>query len=356
MSAGQQPLRPHPTAPNPQTLTHELRLYALVEAIVRDDELLAHRRLADLTRALESTPPREALRFHIFARALSRHLSRAPDSAGNLYLAPFDVRQIRLFDLLARGLPSVAQATCEANRILLSFCRRRAAVTLVDVGIGEGRQLAALLRQMASSAHLPRRIAIVGIEPCPRSLTTARATLEAVAREEGLALDFHEVQGEIEHLSPADWQRVQRLGAGAIVNASFALHHIRKSDERDQVLRRLRALEPEALILTEPDVDHFDPDLRRRFHSCWVHFRATFDLIDASQLDDDEKDLLKAGFFGREIGDILGSPEADRCERHEPLDGWRRRLDQAGFAPAADIRFGLGDLNLTGVLCAVGSC
>jgi hypothetical protein len=68
-----------------------------------------------------------------------------------------------------------------------------------------------------------------------------------------------------------------------------------------------------------------------------THFGAVFDTLDRLPLAQADRDALKVGFFGREIGDILGTPEGQRSERHESARQWQQRLQHTGFAlcPAA---------------------
>lgn len=55
-----------------------------------------------------------------------------------------------------------------------------------------------------------------------------------------------------------DWHQIRQACTGRpMVNASLALHHIADdedgADQRDAVLRHLRALNPALLVLAEPD-------------------------------------------------------------------------------------------------------
>jgi hypothetical protein len=100
------------------------------------------------------------------------------------------------------------------------------------------------------------------------------------------------------------------------------------------VLERLHALHPRSLVLSEPDVDHLEPRFLARFRHCVAHFGAAFQLLDETPMAQAERDALKVGFFGREIVDVLGTPELLRSERHERAASWVQRLRSAGFALA----------------------
>jgi hypothetical protein len=84
-------------------------------------------------------------------------------------------------------------------------------------------------------------------------------------------------------------------------------------------------------------VDHLEPRFLPRFRNCFAHFSAAFHVLDSAPMAQSERDALKVGFFGREISDVLGAPEALRTERHERAAAWAQRLRSAGFALAPAI-------------------
>lgn len=271
----------------------------------------------------------------IFAAALARRVSPATSQAANLYLADYEVPQIRLFNLLAEHLPQVGLAGQIANDLIARSCAGREEVVIVDVGIGTGRQIIGALEQMAATGSLPQRLCVVGIEPMEWSLETAERDVSACAARLGAELTFVGLCGVAEALTDRHWERIAKLGRRPIVNASFALHHVMDAQDaigRDLVLARLRALAPEVVILSEPNVDHFERDYAQRFANCWAHFGTTFTVIDALAISNDDKAALKV-FMGREISDILGSPESERSERHETTETWLRRLERADLQP-----------------------
>jgi hypothetical protein len=304
------------------------------------------------TRGLPHGEESDAILARLFAGALGRRFGRA-DAAGNLYLAPFEVPQIRLFELVAQAVPSVTTAVAKATQILVDLCAGGEGSTLVDVGIGDGRQIARVLRALGASEAAPRRVTVVGIEPSAESLRGAAANVLAAGRDAGIAVDFEPWCCTAESLSAADWRRIAAAGPRAVVNASFALHHVRDvpgHDARDALLRDVAAARPAAIVLTEPDVDHREPDLPRRLHNCWTHFRQTFRMVSRAPIDVVEKHAVMTQFFGREIDDILGAPDDERCERHETLASWEARLGRAGFRTAVAVHVVEDGVPLTGVL------
>ena len=62
-------------------------------------------------------------------------------------------------------------------------------------------------------------------------------------------------------------------------------------------------------FLSEPNSDHMTNDLEDRTCHCFHHFRQTFRLIDQMDTPGNIKRIMKSGFFGREIEDMLAKPD-----------------------------------------------
>jgi len=291
-----------------------------------------------------SADPR-AVGLFVFAGAMARRMAGQSASEANLYLAQFEVPQIELFNLLGRAVPFVGLATAISNNAIARAIEKHAEATVIDVGIGTGRQMSQLIEMLATARDAGtlalRHLTVVGIEPSDWALDQAARNVRETARTAGIALTFVPVYGAAESLSADEWTRIEEASDtdALVINASFALHHIADTDgcdQRDAVLQRLRALDPALLVLSEPDVDHLEPGFYNRFRNCYAHFGAVFRALDALALAQRDRDALKVGFFGREVSDILSNPDAERSERHESAHSWLRRLNASGFEPRVD--------------------
>ena len=321
----------------------DARKYATLLAVVH--ETLAGRAenartlLADLVDDhLDNGAHGEDLQYYIFASALSKRLESDKAAEINLYLRQFEKTQISLFNLLAQHLPTVALAGPLANEVLAGYMGGQDEVTLLDVGIGSGRQEVALLYLLATQHRLPRKLNVIAIEPDAGSLLEAGCALAEVAGTLGVELDFHPLHKVVEELDEEDWRMFGSFGAPLVVLGAFAVHHVRSAPgerARDALFRQLRELEPEAIVLCEPSSNHDSPSLLERFEASWRHFGLTFRIIDGLEVADRDKAAMKM-FFAREIEDILANAEESRCERHEPVDAWVRRLRRAGFTPCTE--------------------
>lgn len=271
--------------------------------------------------------------YLLYHDALARRLGTDQDGRDNLYLRRFERPQIELFDLVAEHLPVVKLAGRIGGALLAQHLAGRRTATLLSIGIGSGVQEAALLTELAKDGMAPGRLTVIGVDPAVESLHQAERSL----RDTGVTLDFHGVARFAEHMTDDDWDLVRGAPRPLVMNAAFALHHLRDSlsgaDERSTFFARLRDAEPEAVVLCEPDSDHHRVSLPERFHNSWQHFHYVFRLIDALDVSAADRNAMKL-FFRREVADIVGTADdEERYERHEPTARWLDRLRHAGFRP-----------------------
>jgi hypothetical protein len=248
--------------------------------------------------------------------------------------------QITLFNLVAKHLHYVAASSQLSNLHLARYVEEQSGVTLLNIGIGTGRQEVALLQTLKQHGVLPKKLTVHAIEPFADALEAAEQAIGDACRLYGVELAFHPYLGVVEQLDDTVWQKFVPQMGRLLVNASFALHHIRgqcnDTEERQTVFHKIRKLNPTALVICEPHSDHFEPDLRVRFENCWRHFELVFDYIDGLRLAKEEVVALKM-FFSREIEDILGNQEENRFERHERAETWVELMRASGFTLYSDV-------------------
>lgn len=305
-----------------------------LEELQTGQSAAARRSLGALTRRLDVDAVPEDMQYFLFAAALARRVGVGDAQQMNLYLRRFELPQISLFNLVAERLPMVGLAGRIANELLCGLLAEREEATLIDVGLGTGRQEVALLRGLAEAGAALRRLTVVGVEPDAHSLRQAEEALRATAGELGITLRFLGIPKVIEALDEDDWGLLRDMPGPRLVHAAFALHHMAAGVDRQDIFHRLRAVEPAAVVLVEPNSDHATDSLSQRFHNAWHHFSHNFELVDELGLPERERNGIKL-FFGREFEDILGAvDDSQRYERHERVETWAGRLWTAGFSPA----------------------
>lgn len=303
------------------------RLHAVAKSIQKDSKELAITMLADIPQIQDID--NDSLKTLIFLKSFQSKLGLRQSVGGNLYLNQFNIKQIDLFDSMAK-LPLVNLVTETANSILMSCLQNQPEACIIEVGIGSGQQMVKLLRSLGESGAPPSFLKIVGIEPDEQSLKRSREAIEQVGAEIGIKIEFIEIHGCIEFLSDDIWLKLRNESRPKFLNASFSLHHI-SACLRQKVLEQLRGVDPSGFVLCEPDSNHETSDYLARFENAWNHFSLVFEAIDSLSEKRDLRTALKYHFFGREIEDILGSPENIRTERHEHSEMWVHRLKKAGF-------------------------
>ncbi len=244
----------------------------------------------------------------------------------NIYLRNYEVSQIQLFDILIAKLPYVKYSQAIVNNKIAALLDDMQEATLLDIGIGLGTQVRNILHQCRETKRL-KKLIVVGIEPGAEALATAEQSIHSLQAEMPFTIEFKGFHGFAEEM---DLTTINYGTPNLIVNASLALHHIQTNEKRMQVLEQIKSLNPAGLFLIEPNVNHFEPSFLKRFCNCFNHFYALFKTIDGLDIHPNEKSALKL-FFGREMEDIIGKPEAERFEKHEPAITWINRLSQLNY-------------------------
>lgn len=242
-----------------------------------------------------------------------------------------------LEELVSDALPTVSMAGPIANELLCHHLAGLEDAVLLDIGTGAGRQAVDLVRRLGQREDRPHRLTVVAVEPDAVRLRAVEHNLLEASQTYGLDVQVMPFHAFVEELDPSFWALVASLPGALLVHAAFALHHIRGEaageELRDTVFRRLRMLEPRALVLTEPSSDHHATSLEQRFRQGWRHYSLVFQLVEELSLPEPDKDALKA-FLVRELDDVLADAGSRRPRRHEHVSGWWRRLERAGFTQA----------------------
>ncbi len=244
----------------------------------------------------------------------------------NIYLNKYEISQIQLFNILIEKFPFVKYSQQITNNAIIEVIRQNTEVTIVDIGIGQGTQMVNVIESAKNLTHL-KKMVVVGIEPFEDALRQAAATIQSYQGKVPFDIEFIGIHNFAENV---DFASIQNLTGAIIVNASLALHHIQSGQLRTQTLARIKKINPAAIILIEPNVNHYEPDFFARFVNCYNHFYSIFQVIDRIDIDQKDKNALKL-FFGREIEDIIGKEEKDRYEKHEPATHWIGRLRENNF-------------------------
>lgn len=264
----------------------------------------------------------KAMRKHFVQDAAREHI----------YLQRFEIPQIRLFELLIQQFPLANLSQHCTNTLLIDALSRHTHPVLMDIGIGTGFQVMNIIEGLSKRPDSQiQQLTIIGIEPFADAVDTACQNIDRVAQHVDFDVKLHTRVAFIEALSLEELrQMLPEHYDGLYVNASFALHHIQQHSQRKMVFEHLKNLKINALALSEPNSNHYEPNYGRRFQNCINHYGALFRIIDTLAISDTEKAALKL-FFSREIDDVLGHSEEVRVEKHYAVEQWTELLTETGF-------------------------
>ncbi|HEY8379842.1 MAG TPA: GRAS family protein, partial [Nannocystis sp.] len=199
---------------------------------------------SQLLDTLDVDVPSDALLSHIVAESLLRRIDRNLLSGRNLYLQPEPRSQIDLFSLLQRAIPAVPQGYAVANQYLAASMRSCERPALLEIGIGKGTQVLALLRALARDPGKIERVRVIALDANRAVLAEAVAALEAIRGELPFSLEIYPLVRLIEVCEDADYASISELAGGSLaINAAYTLHHTARDDaeSRTRLLRRLHA-------------------------------------------------------------------------------------------------------------------
>ena len=249
-----------------------------------------------------------------------------------------DDKQINVFDVILRAVPSVRVVTSSALRVMADHYRSGLrSFTHLNIGIGKGHFEIELLQELAqlSSDKMPELIKIIGIDIDNESLRETGEAIRHIADTsfpKTTVIEYIPIFAFAEAIADETWKAIRNHDTDSLgVISAFTLHHIPTQIQRQQVLNQISSCASDLFILLEPDVNHFTPQLSARVANCWKHFGKIFELIDRKGVSLAEANAVKYTFFGREIEDILSNEESKRSEKHEPANLWADRLEKAGF-------------------------
>ncbi len=261
--------------------------------------------------------PEAAQVLSCFASVLqARALERVGDG-GNLYLGgrPPGAQQ-HAFELLRFRTPLIPFGYAAGNRATLELFADPTEITLIDVGIGRGGQIATLMRNPAAR-HAIKRLHVVGVEPDAAALTMAQVNIERAAAGAGIPLTFTPIAKVAECLTARDLQAAELPGT-VIALSCLALHHLPRSEggeSRDAVLRILRDAGAAAIVVVEPDSNHHTDDPLLRFLHAYRHYRTVASSVYSTLPAADARDVF-GQFFVPEVENIIGHQGDSRTERH----------------------------------------
>ncbi|XP_051143457.1 scarecrow-like protein 8 [Andrographis paniculata] len=214
-------------------------------------------------------------------------------------------------------------------------------IHVLDFDISQGAQYSHLLQALAKKKLDNKPPAALNITAftefaaAGEKLRKVGDELAALAASIGVPFKF-----QVKNLSTTDLCRsglnVQPDEALA-VNFAFKLYKlpdesVTTENPRDDLLRRVKSLSPDAVTVVEQDINTNTAPLIARVRDACDYYGALFDSLDATVAGN--RAPIEAA-LGRKLSNAVACEGAERLERCEVFGKWRVRMTMAGFQPRA---------------------
>lgn len=217
-------------------------------------------------------------------------------------------------------------------------------VHVIDFDIGHGAQYINLLRALAErrsqimaagAGSFELKVTVVETEVDNRGvMESVKDGLVKLAEKVGITLKFAGLTRKITELTRESLGCED--GEAIVVNFAFKLHRV--PDEsvsmdnlRDELLRRVKGLNPRAVTLVEQEMSGNTASFMNRVNECCGYFGALLDSFD-STLPKDHLDRVRVEEgLGRKMANSVACEGRERVERAEVFGKWRARMGMAGF-------------------------
>eukprot|EP00252_Welwitschia_mirabilis_P004811 TRINITY_DN1511_c0_g1_i1.p1 TRINITY_DN1511_c0_g1~~TRINITY_DN1511_c0_g1_i1.p1 ORF type:complete len:703 (+),score=47.66 TRINITY_DN1511_c0_g1_i1:270-2378(+) len=275
-----------------------------------------------------------------FAEALAKRLSTEKQKEREENSKCLE-QSILAYKALNDACPYAKFAHLTANQAILEATEKAEKIHIIDFGIVQGVQWAAILQAFATrSGGKPKKIKITGI-PAPSLGPNPEPSLRATGKRltdfaSLLELDFEfcpVLQHMVDICEPFCNLKTEEDECIA-VNFMLQLYNLLgESDEAlTRVLKLARSLNPRVVTLGEYEANLNNRSFVPRFRSALKYYSAFFESMEPNMSRDcAERANIERLFFGEKITGIVAFEGSERKMRLEGRDQWRQIMQSAGF-------------------------
>uniref|UniRef100_K3ZDU3 Uncharacterized protein n=1 Tax=Setaria italica TaxID=4555 RepID=K3ZDU3_SETIT len=248
---------------------------------------------------------------------------------------------LKAYRLFIAVCPFTRVAYYFSNQTIADVLNGRPKVHIIDFGITLGFQWPSLIQRFAKQEGGPPKLRITGID-VPQSGFRPCATLESTGKRLAEYAEMFNVPFQYQGIT-SQWENIciDNLNIDndevLIINCMYRTKYLGDELEdidcpRDRVLRIMKRINPEVLILGISNGLYSSPFFLPRFREVLFHYSSLFDMLNTTVLQSHEeririeRDLLGAGALN-----VVACEGAERIERPETYKQWQVRSLKAGF-------------------------
>lgn len=253
--------------------------------------------------------------------------------------------RLEAFYLLHQTTPYISFGFMAANDAICQAAEGKDFLHIVDLGMEHTLQWPHLVRKLAARlGGPPKLIRITGINDlCVKEYQMQDTIAEAESL--GISVKFCRIDEAVTESLLTKENLDIREGEALFVNSIMQLHKYVKESRGSLkiILQAIKKLEPTLLTVVEQDANLNGPFFLGRFLESLHYYSAVFDSLESSlPRNSIERMKIEKLYFAEEIRNIVAYEGADRIQRYDRADQWRRQLSRAGFQSV-----GLKNPNLT---------
>ncbi|KXG21080.1 scarecrow-like protein 9 [Sorghum bicolor] len=248
---------------------------------------------------------------------------------------------LKAYSLFIAASPFVRVAYYFGNKTIVDVLGGRPRVHIIDFGILFGFQWPSLIQRLAKREGGPPQLRITGINvpetgfrPCKTIEETGKRLAE-YARMFNVPFQYQGVASRWEDIYIPDLNIDK--DEVLIVNCLHKMKNLGDETEdidsaRDRVLRIMKRMNPNVLIIGVMNGLYSSPFFLPRFREALFYYSSQFDMLNSTVAQNHEaRILIERDLLGADVFNVVACEGAERIERPESYKQWQVRILKAGF-------------------------
>ncbi|KAH0973051.1 hypothetical protein GBA52_025207 [Prunus armeniaca] len=298
-------------------------LLACAEAVAKEDFMLARRYLHHLNRVVSPLGDSMQRVASCFTEALSARLTATlttnPAASAPKPFSPFppnSLEILKIYQIVYQACPYIKFAHFTANQAIFEAFESEERVHVIDLDILQGYQWPAFMQALAARPGGAPFLRITGVGPLYRGCERDGPFRGTTRRSQAT------------HVQPKDREALA-------VNTVNRLHRV-PGNYLGYVLAMIRDQAPNIVTLVEQEASHNGPYFLGSFLRLCIIIRPfSTRWTRRFRLTQHRGRRLEQYIFAPDIRNLVACEGAERTERHERLEKWRKVMESKGFKSVA---------------------